>query len=241
MFELLPGPRRTHSLASLLILTEQLISLCASQITTRIPDVFMVPFPSSAQKLLSIFEVFNVNISGLSLPLSCIGLGKYWERMFFTLLFPVVVAAGILFCSLVYAMCQKVKVKKVRGGMAAIAKQTAVKAVDDYRKSHLRVGWMVALPHLLRLSFLVFPMVNFTTRSNSSRCTVLCRTQSPPPNFHHQVSSAAFQAFACDEFDNGKSFLRADFAVECYTPEHESVRGLAILGILLCDQPRLNP
>ena len=56
-----------------------------------------------------------------------------------------------------------------------------------------------------------------------------------------QVSSAAFQAFACDEFDNGKSFLRADFAVECYTPEHDSVRGLAILGILLCDETPFEP
>ena len=49
----------------------------------------------------------------------------------------------------------------------------------------------------------------------------------------YQVSSAAFQAFACDEFDNGKSFLRADFAVECDTPEHDSLQGLAIIGILL--------
>ena len=57
--------------------------------------------------------------------------------------------------------------------------------------------------------------------------------RTPPINFHYQVSSAAFQAFACDEFDNGKSFLRADFAVECYTPEHDSLQGLAILGILL--------
>ena len=59
-------------------------------------------------------------------------------------------------------------------------------------------------------------------------------TPSPlPTDFHYQVSSAAFQAFACDEFDNGKSFLRADFAVECDTPEHDSLQGLAIIGILL--------
>ena len=47
------------------------------------------------------------------------------------------------------------------------------------------------------------------------------------------VSSAAFQAFPCDKFDNGKSFLRADFAVECYTLEHDSARIFAIVGILL--------
>ncbi len=166
------------------------------QIVTRIPDVFMVPFPSSAQRLLSVFEVFNLNIAGLSLPLSCIGLGKYWERMLFTLVFPIVIAAAIICCSLVFAMCEKVR---KRGAIQTLADG------DDERQSPLRVCGLIALPNLLRLSFLVFPM----------------------------VSSAAFQAFACDKFDNGKSFLRADFAVECYTPEHDSVRGLAILGILL--------
>ena len=60
------------------------------------------------------------------------------------------------------------------------------------------------MPHLLTLSFLVFPM----------------------------VSSAAFQAFPCEEFDDG-SFLRADFAIECGTPEHDQVVTLAWVGILL--------
>eukprot|EP00964_Phaeocystis_antarctica_P047425 scaffold27425_cov69-Phaeocystis_antarctica.AAC.12 len=97
-------------------------------------------------------------------------------------------------------MCKSVR----KGGMLAVAKEGAIQALADDRKSSLRVGGLIALPHLLKLSFLVFPM----------------------------VSSAAFQAFACEEFDNGKSFLRADFAVECYTPEHDSLQGLAILGIL---------
>ena len=46
------------------------------------------------------------------------------------------------------------------------------------------------------------------------------------------MSSTAFQAFSCEEFDDG-SFLRADFAVECFTPEHTQVRTLASFGILL--------
>ena len=51
------------------------------QVATRVPDVFKVPFPKEAQSVLSIFEVFNVNIAGLSLPLSCMGLGTYWQQM----------------------------------------------------------------------------------------------------------------------------------------------------------------
>ena len=34
------------------------------------------------------------------------------------------------------------------------------------------------------------------------------------------VSSSIFQCFACDNLDNGKSYLRADHRIECYTREH---------------------
>jgi len=128
----------------------------------------MVPFPSSAQSLLSIFEVFNLNISGLSLPLSCIGLGTYWERLFFTLVFPLVIAAGIVVYSLVFAMCKNVR----KGGMLAVAKEGAIQALADDRKSPLRVAGLIALPNLLKLSFLVFPMVTNST-------TTLGQTHSP--------------------------------------------------------------
>merc|ERR1719197_1317056 len=114
--------------------------------------------------------------------------------MLFTILFPILIAACILFCTSVYAACSKAS---RRGGgkmntlsmknVMAKAKKSAVDIAKDGRKSSLKVGGLLALPHLLILSFLVFPM----------------------------VSSTAFQAFSCEEFDNGKFFLRADFAVQC--------------------------
>ena len=156
------------------------------------PDVFLVPFPKQAQSVLSIFEVFNVNIGGLSLPLSCIGLGTFWERMFFTLIFPIALAVFILVGSMVYAFTIRMKTGE-----------------KDAKKS-LLAGGLLALPKLLLLSFLVFPM----------------------------VSSTAFQAFSCETFDSGdgsadRSFLLADFAIECGTPEHHDVQNLAWIGILL--------
>ena len=69
------------------------------QVATRVPDVYVVTLPKSARRVLSIFEVFNINIGGLSLPLSCVALGKYWQQMLFTILFPIVIAACIFFCS----------------------------------------------------------------------------------------------------------------------------------------------
>ena len=70
-------------------------------------------------------------------------------------------------------------------------------------------GLLAALPYLL-LSFLVFPA----------------------------VSSAAFLAFSCEAFDDGREFLRADYSVECSTADHtsavhEAAKGLAVTAILL--------
>ena len=42
-----------------------------------------------------------------------------------------------------------------------------------------------------------------------------------------------WQAFSCEEFDNGRSFLRADVSVECGSPEHDTAQRLAWLGIFL--------
>ena len=52
------------------------------------------------------------------------------------------------------------------------------------------------------------------------------------------MSSAAFRAFSCERFDNGREFLRADYSVECSTAmhvseEHTVAKSLAWLAILL--------
>lgn len=62
-----------------------------------------------------------------------------------------------------------------------------------------------ALPWLLMLFFVVFPM----------------------------VSSSAFRAFSCEDFGNGYSYLRADYAIECNTEAYVRVERLAWVGILL--------
>ena len=45
------------------------------------------------------------------------------------------------------------------------------------------------------------------------------------------VSSAAFRAFSCEDFDDGRSYLRADYAVECGSDVHSRAKSLAWLGI----------
>lgn len=55
------------------------------------------------------------------------------------------------------------------------------------------------------------------------------------------TSSAAFQIFACDTLESGRSYLRADHRLECYTPTHRVFQIYAALmiavypfGIPLC-------
>ena len=41
------------------------------------------------------------------------------------------------------------------------------------------------------------------------------------------------RAFDCEEFDNGSSFLRADYSVRCEGDEYTRIKGLAALAIAL--------
>ena len=45
------------------------------------------------------------------------------------------------------------------------------------------------------------------------------------------MSSSSFRAFSCEAFDNGRSFLRTDYSIECETEEHARAKTLAWLGI----------
>ena len=123
-------------------------------------------------------QVLNLNIGGIGLPLQCLGVGTYVQQLAVTMLLPLVIAAAII-VGFVLRSC--------------------------YRSEGTGEGLMAALPGLLSLTFLVFPM----------------------------VSSAAFRAFSCESFDGGHSFLRADYSLECDTPEHTVAKGLAYLGLLM--------
>ena len=47
------------------------------------------------------------------------------------------------------------------------------------------------------------------------------------------VSSAAFEAFSCHEFDGETGWLIADVAVQCGSLEHDAVRQIAIIAIIV--------
>jgi len=151
------------------------------QVATRVASVYDVPMPDAVKQLLSVFELFNINVGGIGLPMQCLGLGTYEQQLMTTMLLPIGVAVLLVLGFLVRSFCCAPEAKGLVHGLLA------------------------SLPWLLPLSFLVFPM----------------------------VSSAAFRAFSCEEFDDGRSYLRADYAVECGTEVHGRAESLAWLGIAL--------
>ena len=165
----------------------------SDQVVTRISEVYDCSMPPEVQRVLETFDLVNINVAALGLPLQCIGLGGFEEHLAFTMFAPVVIAATILL------------------GFLASPFVEGICARDNrwFRRGRPTKRLLAALPWLLLLSFLVFPM----------------------------VSSSAFRAFSCEEFDNGRSFLRADYAIECSNTEawgsYKRVEKLAWLGILL--------
>ena len=103
------------------------------QVATRIADVYDVPMPREVAALLSVFELFNINIGGIGLPLQCMDLGKYEQQLATTMLAPLGIAALLLFGFLFRSCC--------------IGKSVGA-------------GLLTSLPWLLSLSFLAFPMVS---------------------------------------------------------------------------------
>ena len=152
------------------------------QIATRVPTVFRVAMPASVAALLDTFDGLNLNIDAVGLSLPCLQLGSFFDRLLFVMLSPYVIAL------LIVAWCT-----------------TAEALAANRTSTRLKGGLIRALPYLLGLSFLAFPM----------------------------VSSLAFQAFSCESFDDDAGFLRADYSLNCDTDEHDAVMNLAWAAIVL--------
>jgi len=90
-------------------------------------------------------------------------------------------------------------------GLLVLACSMAIEVSTKRKAASLKAGLLRALPYLLYLLFFAFPL----------------------------VSSHAFQAFACEEFDDGTRFLRVDYSLDCNDAEHGQVVSLAWVAIAL--------
>ena len=151
------------------------------QIVTRVGSVFKIAMPASVASLLNAFDVLNLSIDALGLPLSCLQLGSFFDQLLFLVLLPCVLGLLILACSM------------------------ATEVLTKRQAASPKARLLRTLPYLLYIQFFAFPL----------------------------VSSRAFQAFDCEEFDDGTRFLRADYSLACYGIEHDRVVSLAWVAIAL--------
>ena len=80
-----------------------------------------------------------------------------------------------------------------------------IEVLTKSEAASLKAGMIRALPYLLYILFFAFPL----------------------------VSSRAFQALECEEFDDGTRFLRADYSLDCNDAQHRRVFFLAWVAIAL--------
>ena len=137
--------------------------------------------PAAVASLLNVFDVLNMSIDALGLPLSCLQLGSFFNQLLFLVLLP---------CGL---------------GLIILALSMATEVLTKHQAASRKAVLLRALPYLLYLLFFAFPL----------------------------VSSRAFQAFDCEDFDDGTRFLRADYSLACYGTEHGRVVSLAWVTIAL--------
>ena len=102
----------------------------------------------------------NINI-GIGVPLQCLGTDGYFSRLLFWIIAPLVLISLVPLVHLSLYRCR--------------------------RDGGLHVALLYALPYMLLINFLSFPLV----------CTI------------------AFAGFDCETFEEGRSYLREDYAVAC--------------------------
>jgi len=90
-------------------------------------------------------------------------------------------------------------------GLLTLVCTLGIEVRTEHEAASLKAGVIRALPYLLYILFFAFPL----------------------------VSSRAFQAFECEEFDDGTRFLRADYSRDCDDPEYRRVLDLAWVAIAL--------
>ena len=88
-------------------------------------------------------DVLSINIESVGLPLQCLGLGSYEYSLAFKMFVPIVVAAAVVLGFLLAPLTQGVAARDPRW----------------FRRGRPKEQLLAALPWLLLLSFLVFPMV----------------------------------------------------------------------------------
>ena len=184
------------------------------QIATKVGQTYLVVFPKSVEQSLEVLSFVNLELDGLGLPLACVKLGSFEQKLLFMMLTPVVI---LLFTKIIgwFRRDRQLELDLVEQSSSAAGKGSRNSSLGRMSAA-LQASTHAFLPMALRVTFLAFPT----------------------------VSSLAFKAFRCDDLDaddDGRQVgvMSEDFSVECwaadggFTPEYQRIRYLAGLAIFL--------
>ena len=92
--------------------------------------------PASVAALLDVFDVLNLSIDALGLPLSCLQLGSFFNQLLFLVMSPCVL------------------------GLLVLAFSMATEVYAKRKSANFTAGLIRALPYLLYILFFAFPLVS---------------------------------------------------------------------------------
>ena len=73
------------------------------QVATNVSETYLVTYPRSVERVLDVFSFVNMRMSGLGLPLACVKLGGFENKLKFMMLAPV----GVLLFTKVVGWCRR--------------------------------------------------------------------------------------------------------------------------------------
>ena len=162
------------------------------QIITKIDTVYEVVLPPEVKRMLNVFSTgVSFGLSSSSAVLECLGPRGYVATLTLYVVTPVGIAAAIV----VIAACAM--------PFAKLPVKTRVPRLQASKDWALAL-FEKALPALLQLAFLAYPV----------------------------VATKAFEAFSCYQFMASR-WLKADVDIQCDSDEHDAAKGLAAVAILL--------
>ena len=190
------------------------------QIITKIDNVYEVVLPPEVKRMLNVFSTgVSFGLSSASTVLECLGLQGYVATLTLYIVTPLAIAAAIVVVT-AYVTCsakpdsEKLPASGLRRSKAArdIWSQGQQRSLQNrprsqrssQAKDHALALFEKALPALLQLAFLAYPV----------------------------VATKAFEAFSCYTFTASR-YLKADVAIRCDSDEHQGAKNLAAIAIFL--------
>ena len=179
------------------------------QIATKVGETYLITFPPSVESSLKVFSFTNLELDGLGLPLACIKLSGFENKLLFMILAPV----GVLLCTKLVGWCLRDREhERVTDGSK---RKSFVRRTGSWFTVAFRESTYKFLPMALRVTFLAFPTVS-SLAFKAFRCDDLDHND-----------------------DVTVGVMQADFAVQCwdedggFTEEYQRIRNLAYVGIVL--------